>query len=115
MLINGNPNILIKTNDYGEFWFEFFLLNSTFLVLLFFLIKQAIKCFKNEPGKKYPKVVYQLGSDSKEYIELKKKYDKLIEEFEKIIDWIEEEYNEQGKISIKHYLERARERLRGGG
>lgn len=37
---------------------------------------------------------------------------KLIKKFENIIDWIEKEYNEQGKISIKHYLERAKEKIR---
>lgn len=42
--------------------------------------------------KKFPKVVYQLGSDSKEYVELKKKYDKLIEGFIKFIDHFEERY-----------------------
>jgi flagellar hook-associated protein FlgK len=36
---------------------------------------------ETEPERKHPKVVYQLGSDSKEYIELKEKYDKLIKEF----------------------------------
>jgi DNA-directed RNA polymerase subunit RPC12/RpoP len=35
---------------------------------------------KPEP-EAFPKIVYQLGSDSKEYIELKEKYDKLIEDF----------------------------------
>ena len=46
---------------------------------------------KTEP-EKYPKVVYQLGSDSKEYMELKEKYDKLIEGFIKFIDRFEGRY-----------------------
>lgn len=46
---------------------------------------------KTEP-EKFPKVVYQLGTDSKEYVELKKKYDKLIEGFIKFIDHFEGRY-----------------------
>ena len=37
----------------------------------------------------------------------------LISEFEKCLDWIEFEYNEQGNISISHYIERVREIFRG--
>lgn len=53
--------------------------------------KPAMKSKATEPEKEYPKVVYQLGSDSKEYIELKEKYDKLIEDIqddlEEIMGW----------------------------
>ena len=34
-----------------------------------------------KPPEPYPKVVYQLGTDSKEYFELKEAYDKLISDF----------------------------------
>jgi len=51
--------------------------------------------------EKYPKVVYQLGSDSKEYIELKKKYDKLIEDI--LNDWYEldNELTLEGKVRVQ--------------
>lgn len=54
--------------------------------------KPALKPKKKTEPEKFPKVVYQLGSDSKEYVELRKKHDKLIEGFIKFIDHFEERY-----------------------
>lgn len=44
--------------------------------------------FKIVKREEYPKVVYQLGTDSKEYIELRKSFDGLISEFKSISDRI---------------------------
>ena len=48
MLINWNPNLLIKTNIYGEFWIEFFLLNGIFIFQLILTIKLLIKYWREK-------------------------------------------------------------------
>jgi len=54
---------------------------------------------KTEPEREYPKVVYQLGSDSKEYVELKKKYNKLIEDFLEKLEFLRDSVLEAPIIS----------------
>jgi hypothetical protein len=49
MLFNGNPDILLQANNYGEYWIEFFLLNFIFILQIYMIVKQGIKSWeKNE-------------------------------------------------------------------
>lgn len=61
----------------------------------------------------YPKVVYQLGSDSKEYIELKKKYDNLIEGFINFIGHFEERYEGNKCGECLEYWKTIKEHYKG--
>ncbi|GAJ04999.1 unnamed protein product, partial [marine sediment metagenome] len=61
----------------------------------------------------YPKIVYQLGTDSKEYVELKKKYDKLIEGFIKFIDHFEERYEGNKCGECLEYWKTIKEHYKG--
>ena len=60
-----------------------------------------------ERSKQFP-IAYSIT-----YEDHQKEMKELISEFEKCLDWIEFEYNEQGNISISHYIERVREIFRG--
>jgi len=48
MLFNQNPNILICANNYGEYWFEFFLFNFVFIVLIIFIIRLLVQYWREK-------------------------------------------------------------------
>jgi len=47
MLFLQSPNILVKANDYGEFWIEFYMINFMMVIMIFVLIYKMVQ-FKNQ-------------------------------------------------------------------
>ena len=98
---NRCDHLIENINKYGDFYCRELDMKMDELVKKCAHFTPKKREAEPEKDRKYPKVVYQLGSDSSEYIELKKKFDKLTEDFLK--DWYEldNELTLEGKIRVQ--------------